>query len=313
VTALAHEPLVDADRTAVSLPALIALRECAGRSRIAPVVSRTTQGGQHTTRLFGRGMDYAESRVYQAGDDVRRLDWRLTARSGKLHTKLFQEDRESSTLLVLDTHASMRFGSRGRFKSVQAARVAAALAWLLTQSGERIGMAGFGAGPGQVLRPTTGLRGALAACGALARWDGAMPMGDGEVLSAALRRLRRSLQLASRVVLISDGFSLDPAAQGPLRELARRGSLSFVLVADAIELKPARPGSYPLESNGHRGLVSLRSAAQQRSLLRMLGAGAVRLRSTATALACPCVEVDGTADACAAATRTLHPVRRPRS
>lgn len=305
--------MTDADRTVVSLPALIALRECAGRGRVAPVLSRTAQGGQHATRLFGRGMDYAESRVYQAGDDVRRLDWRLTARSGKLHTKLFQEDRESSTLLVLDTHASMRFGSRGRFKSVQAARVAASLAWQLTQAGERIGLAGFGGGPGQVLRPTLGLRGALAACGALARWDGMAAADSDEALSAALRRLRRSLQLASRVVLISDGFSFDQAAQGPLRELARRGSLSFVLVADAMELKPAQPGSYPLESHGHRGLVSLRSAAQQGALLRMLGAGAVRLRSAATALACPCVEVDGAADVCAAAARTLHPGRRPRA
>lgn len=305
--------MVDVDRTAVSLPALIALRECAGRGRVAPQVTRTTQGGQHVTRLFGRGMDYAESRVYQAGDDVRRLDWRLTARSGKLHTKLFQEDRESSTLLVLDTHASMRFGSRGRFKSVQAARVVAALAWQLTQAGDRIGVVGFGAGPGQVLRPTAGLRGALAVCGALARWDGVTPAGQGEALSAALRRLRRSLQLASRVILISDGFSFDAAAQGPLRELARRGGLGFVLVADAMELNPVRAGNYPLENHGHRGLVSLRSSAQQHSLLRMLGAGAVRLRNAATALGCPCVEVDGAADACAAATRTLHPVRRPRS
>jgi uncharacterized protein (DUF58 family) len=303
--------MADADRTAVSLPALIALRECAGRGRVAPVVSRTTQGGQHTTRLFGRGMDYAESRVYQAGDDVRRLDWRLTARSGKLHTKLFQEDREGCLMILLDTHASMRFGTRRRFKSVQAARLAACAAWYAARAGERVGIMAFGQ-VDALLRPRSGARGALAVCGALAEWDlhGEQQPERAEPLSGALLRTSRLLHGANRVLLISDGFSFDAPAQGLLRELARRGSLRFVLVADAMELKPARPGSYPLESHGHRGLVSLRSSAQQLSLLRMLGAGAVRLRSAATALACPCVEVDGAADACAAATRTLHPARR---
>jgi uncharacterized protein (DUF58 family) len=104
-------------RTQVSLTELIALRARVGKARLAPLVSRAGRSGQQSSRLFGRGMDYAESRVYQAGDDVRRLDWRLTARSGKLHTKLFQEDREGSLLILVDTHASMR-GTCGRLRSV---------------------------------------------------------------------------------------------------------------------------------------------------------------------------------------------------
>lgn len=298
------------DRTAVSLPALIALRERVGRARVVPVASRAARGGQHVTRLFGRGMDYAESRVYQAGDDVRRLDWRLTARSGKLHTKLFQEDRESSTLIMLDTHASMRFGTRVRFKSVQAAHLAAALAWRTTQAGERIGMVGFGSGPDQVLRPQGGTRGALAVCGALATWDGSAPATGGEAWSSALRRARHLLQRASRVILISDGFSCDAAAQAPLRELARRGSLSLVLVADVLELEAPLAGSYPLESLGKRGLVNLRSPSQQQEFLRVLGVGAARLRTKAEALGLPCVEVDVAADGCAASARILRSGRR---
>jgi uncharacterized protein (DUF58 family) len=94
----------------VALAELIALRARVGRARLLPLQSRALRSGQQSSRLYGRGMDYAESRVYQAGDDVRRLDWRLTARSGKLHTKLYQEDREGCLLIVLDTHASMRFG-----------------------------------------------------------------------------------------------------------------------------------------------------------------------------------------------------------
>src|SRR6185312_12383430 len=124
----------------VSLAELIALRARVARVRVAPIVSRAARNGQQSSRLYGRGMDYAESRVYQPGDDVLRLDWRLTARSGKLHTKLFQEDREGCLLILLDMHASMRFGTRVRFKSVQAARSAAAAAWYAVRAGERAGV-----------------------------------------------------------------------------------------------------------------------------------------------------------------------------
>ncbi|MEO8748601.1 MAG: DUF58 domain-containing protein [Rhodanobacter sp.] len=310
MNATAPENAVADDRTAGSLPALIALRERIGRVRIAPVLSRTARSGQHTTRLFGRGMDYAESRVYQAGDDVRRLDWRLTARSGKLHTKLFQEDRESSTVIVLDTHASMHFGTRVRFKSVQAAHVAAAVAWRATQAGERVGMVGFGAAADQVLRPVGGTRGGLAVCGALAKWDGSASTAAGEALSSVLRRARRLLHMASRIVLISDGFSCDAAAQSPLRELAQRASVRFVLVADVLELELPVAGSYPLESRGHRGVVNLRSPSQQRDFLRALGVGAARLRAKAEALGLRCVQVDVAGDACAASARVFQSVRR---
>lgn len=107
--------------TRVDLEDLIALRVRAGRPRAARVHARTSQAGGHVSALRGRGMDYAESRVYQAGDDARNIDWRRTARSGKWHTKLFEAERERSLLLLIDTHATMRFGTRVRYKSVAAA------------------------------------------------------------------------------------------------------------------------------------------------------------------------------------------------
>src|SRR6185312_8018645 len=87
-------------RTRVSLAELIALGARIGRAKLASVQSRSERSGQQSSRLYGRGMDYAESRAYQPGDDVRRMDWRLTARSGKLHTKLYQEEREGRLLIL---------------------------------------------------------------------------------------------------------------------------------------------------------------------------------------------------------------------
>ena len=279
----------------VSLAELIALRERVGRVRVAPLLSRAARSGQQSSRLCGRGMDYAESRIYQAGDDVRRLDWRLTARSGKLHTKLFQEDREGCLLILLDTHASMRFGTRVRFKSVQAARSAGVAAWYAVRAGERVGVMAFGHAE-QLLRPQAGSRGALAVCGALAAWDAQAASGKVEPLSDALTRASRVLHGASRVLLISDGFSCDTLARQRLLDLTRHAGVSVLVVADVLELSLAPPGRYPLEHAGERSEVLLQSERQRREFQRALGAGPARLGELAKSLGLRCSRIDTAAD-----------------
>jgi len=250
-------------------------------------------------------MDYAESRVYQAGDDVRRLDWRLTARSGKLHTKLFQEDRESSLLILLDTHASMHFGTRVRFKSVQAARAAAAAAWCAVRAGERVGVMAFGQ-MDQLLRPQGDSRGALAVCGALAGWDAQPATSDqAEPLSEALTRASRVMRGASRVLLISDGFSCDALARQRLLDLTRHVQTSVLVVADPLELSPAPPGRYPLEHDGERRDVVLQSDRQREDFRQTLGAGPDRLGHLARSLGLRWSSIDTTADAFDAANSLL--------
>ena len=282
-------------RSQVSLAELIALRARVGRVRMAPLFSRAARSGQQSSRLYGRGMDYAESRVYQAGDDVRRLDWRLTARSGKLHTKLFQEDREGCLLILLDTHASMRFGTRVRFKSVQAARVAACAAWYAVRAGERVGVMAFGHAE-QLLRPQPGPRGALAVCGALADWD-AQPSSDKiEPLADALTRASRLLHGASRVLLISDGFSCDASARQRLLDLTRHAGVSVLVVADALELALAPAGRYPLEHAGERSEVLLQSERQRHDFQCVIGAGPARLGELARSLNLRWSRIDTVAD-----------------
>jgi uncharacterized protein (DUF58 family) len=295
VNAIASQRADGDGRSQVSLAELIALRARVGRVRMAPLLSRAARSGQQSSRLYGRGMDYAESRVYQAGDDVRRLDWRLTARSGKLHTKLFQEDREGCLLILLDTHASMRFGTRVRFKSVQAARVAACAAWYAVRAGERVGVMAFGHAE-QLLRPQPGPRGALAVCGALADWD-AQPSSDKiEPLADALIRASRVLHGASRVLLISDGFSCDASARQRLLDLTRHAGVSVLVVADALELALAPAGRYPLEHAGERSEVLLQSERQRHDFQRVLGAGSARLGELAQSLNLRWSRIDTAAD-----------------
>lgn len=266
----------------VSLAELIALGARVGRMKLPMQASRAERHGAQASHLHGRGMDYAESRAYQAGDDVRRLDWRLTARSGKLHTKLFQEEREGRLLILLDTHASLRFGTRARFKSVQAARAAACAAWLAARAGERVGMLGFGASDG-LLRPRAGTRGALAVCGALAEWDAQAPATHDEPLSAALSRARRLQHGASRVLVVSDGFSADDDARRHLLELKSRARVGVLVVMDVLERELPPAGRYPLEHAGERRDVWLLGERQRREFQHALAVGSRRLQALAQA------------------------------
>lgn len=227
------------------LDELLALRLRAHHFKPAAHLSRQTGAGQQQSHLYGRGMDYAESRAYQAGDDIRRLDWRLTARSGKLHTKLFQEDRQDSLIILLDTSASMAFGTRGCFKQVQAARAAALAAWLMASAGEKVGQACFGRSRAEVA-PRAGKQAALAICKQLSTPvpETKTPTPLAQVL-ALLRRPR-----PGRLLLISDGFALTAEDETALSIAARHSHLSLLGIADALEATLPPAGNFAVESAG---------------------------------------------------------------
>ena len=119
---------------------LIQLRY-AGREITELNDDRTTNplAGLLTSKFQGRGIDFSEVRVYQPGDDVRTIDWRVTARTQTAHTKLFQEEKERPVLILADQSTSMYFGSQVTFKSVLAARTAALIGWTMLERGDRVG------------------------------------------------------------------------------------------------------------------------------------------------------------------------------
>ncbi|MBY0274525.1 DUF58 domain-containing protein, partial [Candidatus Binatia bacterium] len=123
-----------------SVAELVALRSDAARLDASPRGRvRTLHAGAYASAFRGRGMEFDETRAYQPGDDVRAIDWRVTARTGRVHTKLFHEERERPVLLLVDQRMHMRFGTRDAFKSVVAARAAATVAWAARDQGDRVG------------------------------------------------------------------------------------------------------------------------------------------------------------------------------
>jgi uncharacterized protein (DUF58 family) len=109
----------------------------------------------------GRGMEFDEVRLYQPGDDVRSIDWKVTARTDKPHTKLFREERERPVFISVDNRPTMQFATRGVFKSVQAAKLAALIAWAAQRHGDRIGGQIFSSQSCYELKPQHGKHGVL--------------------------------------------------------------------------------------------------------------------------------------------------------
>lgn len=218
-----------------TLDELVALRGLASSPRHLRRV-RTAVAGLASSPMRGRGMEYAESREYSAGDDARHVDWRLTARTGRAHTKVFHAERERLTLLVADTSAALYFGTRVRFKSVQAARAGAVIAWHAVGEGDRVAML-RGAPREAPVGPAGGPRGALRVIDALARWYGTRPADDGG-LALALDRAQRLLRPGARLVVLADPSSLEAVPLHRWTAMARHHDVAVLLLNDPLETDP---------------------------------------------------------------------------
>lgn len=251
-----------------SLGELVALRGSVSGHRAARL-GRHGSSGQALSPLRGRGMEYAESRDYVAGDDARHIDWRLTARTGRAHTKLFQAERERLSLIVADTSPALYFGTRVRFKSVQAARAGAVAAWAAARDGDRIA-ALRGCLREPPVTPAAGARGALRALDALVRWY-AQPPSDDAGLAVALDQAQRLLRPGSRMVVLADPRSVAQIPERRWPALAQHHEVIVLLFVDPLETAPPK-SSLPFSNAGHRLEIDLASPAPRQRWLREFSA-----------------------------------------
>lgn len=238
------------DLVRVSVPVLIGLRHAAEDLPLRSPRQLGTMAGPHLSAFKGRGMEFEETRPYQAGDDVRSLHWRVTARTGRPHTKLFREERERSVLFWVDQRTPMWFATRGAFKAVQAARAAALLAWSAAGHGDRVGGLIFSEQGHRELRPRLGHKGVLHLIHRLA--EPPPPPADfdpqlcAQSLAASLGRLRRVAHPGSLVFLLSDFRGLSTPARAHLAQLARHNDLVMLYLYDRLERQLPAGGRYRL-------------------------------------------------------------------
>ncbi len=206
--------------------------------------------GSHRSAFRGRGIDFDEVRVYNPGDDVRSIDWRVTARTGRTHTKVFREERERPVYLLVDQRQSMFFGSRDAMKSVVAARVAALLAWATREQGDRLGALIFNDLNSHEIRPKEGKRGIQAFFRILVQfnqWLGAdrpAVRATRRPFSQALQALAQVVRPGSLVFIISDFQHFDDICVQQLRLLKRHSDIIALSIHDPLEKALPPSGSY---------------------------------------------------------------------
>jgi len=239
----------------VPLDELIALRRYASEYQYKPR-SEAQRSGSWLSPTRGRGMDFAEVRNYQAGDEIRHMEWRVTARTGRPHVKLYQEERERPVILLSDFNPSMYFGTRLALKSQTAARLAALIAWTAAKEGDRVGGIIFSDARHDEYLPRGRERGVLPYLSGLAQYSEKIPedFHQSQPLSAILMRSRRVIRPGSTIAIISDGYYCDEDSERHLRRLCQHNLVILYQVCDPIELQPPPPGSYVM-SNGKEEVV----------------------------------------------------------
>ncbi len=213
-------------------------------------VSGNLAGG-YLSNIRGRGIDFDEVRQYNPGDDIRNMDWRVTARMNKPHTKIFKEERERPVFFAIDNSQSMQFGTKRVFKSVAAAEAATLLAWAASSNKDRIGGLIFSEDNHIEFKPTAGDRGVLRMINALCCSDKVSRSeqikaknADENFLEQALQRLRYVTKPGCAIFVLSDFFSLSENSIDQLSQLAVHNELYLVHLYDQIELSAPPAGRY---------------------------------------------------------------------
>lgn len=257
----------------------------------------TAVAGQHRSSFRGRGIDFDEVRIYQPGDDVRNIDWRVTARTGRTHTKLFREERERPVYLVVDQRESMFFGTQKAFKSVVAARIAALLAWASRANGDRVGGFLFNDREVQELRPKEGKRGIQTFFRLLIQFNQALQgnfdrrSSSRQSITQALSGLNQVVRPGSLIFLISDFQHFDDITLQHLSLCSRHSDLIAIQIQDVMEKQLPPPGTYGFSD----GINSLRLNTSARNVRKDYALRYVerqtRLRNQLSSIAVPLIEI----------------------
>ena len=226
----------------LSLKALIDLAKPATSLNLHHLSIRSRQSGGYVSRFKGRGMEFDEARLYQPGDDIRSIDWRVTARTGTTHTKVFREERERPVFISVDNRLTMHFATRGVFKSVLAAKLAGLLAWAADFHGDRIGGQLFSEHECRELKPQNGTHAVLRFLNALVKPHN--PIDKEFTLDQVLARLNQHARPGSLVYIISDFRGINDQAETHIAKLSRHCEVVLIFIYDPLESSLPTKGRY---------------------------------------------------------------------
>ena len=258
----------------ITLPQMLIQRQAAkALAYVSHARSIAGISGLHLSKIRGRGIDFEEFRPYQAGDDIRLIDWRATARTGRAVTKVFREERERPVIIAVDQCSSMFFGSQVAFKSVIAAQAAALFCWLAIDNGDRVGGLVFSDTDASLVRPKRSRRSALHLLNQIFTFNQKLnakkehtPDSEPQAadfkpgLAHALGQIRRITKPGSTLYVISDFATLDETALQYLNQLSRHNNVVCCMVYDALEESLPTPGVYSITDGSSKGSINTHSS-----------------------------------------------------
>lgn len=258
--------MATSEATGIAVPEIARLVELRHQARHLSFFPRrraqSANAGGYQSRFRGRGMDFDEVRPYQPGDDIRTIDWRVTARTTRPHTKVFREERERPVLIAVDLRSSMFFGSR-RLKSMLAAEVAATLAWAGLNANDRVGGLIYSPARQRDLRSRRSHHNVLhfihnltEACSELLQ-----PETDRDRFPDICQHLARVASPGASVIIISDFADIDHDSEKALFPVARHCDLTLIRVSDPLEAELPPPGLYAVTDGSNRRLLDSGDAA----------------------------------------------------
>ncbi|WED23830.1 DUF58 domain-containing protein [Vibrio sp. JC009] len=247
--------------------------------------------GQHQSKQIGRGMNFSEVRKYQPGDDIRSIDWRVTARTGKPHTKLFTEEREQPVIIYADISASMRFGSSLMLKSVQMAHMASLISWLAVEQKDRIG-AVIDTGNRLVdIRPTSRNRGPLQLLHQIVKMhndelQNAQPASN--TMENGLNALRRLCPKGSEIIILSDFVRFHEDDAAILTQIRQHNRVQLVHFYDPLEMgKTKFKGTEKVTNGRNTQWLNFSAKSTRQQLENLFNSEQEKIKQVSRSLAIP--------------------------
>lgn len=248
----------------MAIPSEILKKIRAIELRTRRLVTTSVTGDYHAA-FKGQGLHFAEVREYQVGDDVRRIDWNVTAKTGSPFVKIFEEERELQVILMVDVSGSGYVGSAVSLKVELAAEVAAVLGFSASVNRDRVGLLLFSDRIETFIPPK---KGKAAIWGMLGALFGCKPQGKGTNLAQALAFFQKAVRKKSIVFLVSD--FLDSGYESSLKRVAKRHDLVPIVLEDPLESQWPASGRWLLEDaeTGAYKLVNMRHVATRQEFAK---------------------------------------------
>lgn len=198
--------------------------------------------GKHASKLRGRGLDFSEVRKYVYGDDIRNIDWKVTARTKQVHTKVFNEEKERPCFIIVDQSSTMFFASQGCVKSVVASKLAAIGGFKVLKSGDRIGGLVFDDESYEIIQPKRNRRNLMHLLETVVQKNRAllnrtyMPEKQ-DIVNKVLHKVKNIVTHDYVVVLISDFIHFNEQGAQFLSSIAKHNDVIAVMVNDKMEFE----------------------------------------------------------------------------